>query len=152
MGAPKLHTSTTHRRCSKCQEIKEISQFSPRAPRTPHETNRINYECRQCNAKRTLVYYHSNTAYRERNALLRKMTRVRTAYGITYAEYLQKKRTQEHRCAICDRAVMLHLDHCHKTGKIRGFLCIHCNRMIGWANDDPEYLLRIAHYLEKHRD
>jgi len=55
-------------------------------------------------------------------------------------------------CKICnrpprDKKKRLHVDHCHKTGKIRGLLCLHCNVMIGKAEDDPKRLERAAAYL-----
>ena len=53
-------------------------------------------------------------------------------------------------CEICgngnrDRA--LAFDHCHKTGKFRGWICGDCNIMLGLANDDPERLQLLINYL-----
>jgi hypothetical protein len=46
------------------------------------------------------------------------------------------------------------LDHEHSTNLARGFLCHHCNLIIGHAHDDPEILKAAAQYLEnvKHGD
>lgn len=65
---------------------------------------------------------------------------------------------QEGRCAVCRRtpeevggttkaALSLQLDHNHATGKVRGFLCRHCNSALGLAGDDPERLIALASYL-----
>jgi hypothetical protein len=43
------------------------------------------------------------------------------------------------------------VDHCHRTGNIRGILCSRCNRMLGFADDNPEILLSSASYLDKTR-
>ena len=41
------------------------------------------------------------------------------------------------------------VDHCHRTGKVRGILCMGCNFSIGHFKDDPEILRRAAAYLEE---
>lgn len=40
----------------------------------------------------------------------------------------------------------LSLDHCHTTGKFRGWLCTQCNIALGMINDKPELLI---HYLKR---
>ena len=57
-------------------------------------------------------------------------------------------RTCGGRCLICGRFSVLHLDHCHSSGAIRGFLCADCNRAIGMFRDDPTLLRSAAKYLE----
>jgi len=42
------------------------------------------------------------------------------------------------------------VDHDHYTGKIRGVLCGHCNKMIGLSKDRPAILLAAANYLLSH--
>jgi len=55
------------------------------------------------------------------------------------------------RCEICGkRAEEICFDHCHQTGKFRGWLCHTCNRLLGLAGDSPEVLRRLAEYLERH--
>lgn len=43
----------------------------------------------------------------------------------------------------------LGVDHDHKSGKFRGWLCDRCNRGIGFFRDDPSKLRRAADYLER---
>lgn len=43
----------------------------------------------------------------------------------------------------------LHLDHCHKTGEFRGWLCRGCNSMAGFSGDSPEILRGLAEYIEQ---
>jgi hypothetical protein len=40
------------------------------------------------------------------------------------------------------------VDHCHKTGIVRGLLCVQCNLAIGQFNDNPEIVKIAAKYLE----
>jgi hypothetical protein len=37
------------------------------------------------------------------------------------------------------------------TGSFRGWLCDTCNSALGFANDDPALLRRMARYIEKAR-
>lgn len=54
-------------------------------------------------------------------------------------------------CAICDREMPIpHLDHCHRTGKFRRFLCNGCNSGIGFFDDDIDRLRKAILYLEDH--
>lgn len=41
-------------------------------------------------------------------------------------------------------------DHCHQSGKFRGWLCTRCNTILGLAGDDPEVLQKLADYLRRH--
>lgn len=61
--------------------------------------------------------------------------RART-YGVSVEEYERMKSDQNSKCAICqteeaDLPRKLGIDHCHKTGKVRGLLCFKCNSAIG---------------------
>jgi hypothetical protein len=68
-------------------------------------------------------------------------------YGITQEEYDKLAFLQGNCCGICGgkfieyhngRKAMItrfSIDHCHKTGVIRGLLCRKCNRAIGLLNE-----------------
>lgn len=61
-------------------------------------------------------------------------------------------------CAICRRPFAVEnqpgmhadncvVDHCHRTGKVRGLLCPHCNLGLGHFFDSPALLEAAQHYL-----
>lgn len=52
------------------------------------------------------------------------------------------------RCPICLVNPPQHVDHDHKTGKVRGVPCFTCNAAIGQLRDDPNPARRAAAYLE----
>lgn len=78
-------------------------------------------------------------------------------YGISLAEYDELLESQKGTCAICGnennttygraKKGRLCVDHCHKTGKIRGLLCGSCNAALGQFKDDPKLLQMAIKYL-----
>jgi hypothetical protein len=56
---------------------------------------------------------------------------------------------QEGRCAICSAPlIVVHTDHCHATGVVRGLLCHGCNIGLGNFQDDPDRMRSAITYLE----
>lgn len=78
-------------------------------------------------------------------------------YGITLKDYERLVAQQKFRCEICEMPEkediygVLRVDHCHKTGKVRGLLCNGCNRALGMVKDKPEVLISAAAYLRRHQ-
>ena len=74
-------------------------------------------------------------------------------YGITMDEYNKMLESQKGVCFICSMPCKsgrsLSVDHCHKTGKVRGLLCVSCNNGLGRFNDSIELLQKSINYLEK---
>jgi len=53
------------------------------------------------------------------------------------------------KCDLCGltEGRALAVDHCHKTGIIRGMLCTNCNTAIGLLKDDPDLMIKAANYV-----
>jgi len=69
-------------------------------------------------------------------------------YNITPEDYNTLYNKQQGKCAICGNSEeLLHVDHDHITGKVRGLLCLKCNRGIGFLNDDIKILQQAINYL-----
>lgn len=85
---------------------------------------------------------------------VRRNTELKKKYGITSEEYLLMLDIQGNVCAICrgpqmnKRTDYFDVDHCHKTGKVRGLLCTNCNQGIGKFQDNKELMLHAYNYLE----
>jgi hypothetical protein len=41
------------------------------------------------------------------------------------------------------------VDHCHKTGAVRGLLCSNCNTALGLVGDEITRLKQLISYLER---
>jgi len=57
-------------------------------------------------------------------------------------------------CAICHgppprRSGRYHVDHDHKTKKVRGLLCNNCNVLVGMARENPDVLQEAIAYLAR---
>jgi len=76
-----------------------------------------------------------------------------TKYGLTPEQY--DALILDARCAICEtqewngRDNKPHIDHDHKTGRVRGVLCHSCNTSLGHFKDDPALLRAAIAYLER---
>lgn len=55
-------------------------------------------------------------------------------------------------CEVCGSSDRICFEHCHLTGKFRGWVCNTCNTLLGFAKDDPNLLRALAAYLEKNLD
>lgn len=82
--------------------------------------------------------------------------RLKTTYGITVVQWNKMYAMQEGLCPICKRPIFkpgnkfgkmsAHVDHDHKTKRVRGLLCWKCNRhRVG--NNTHEHAKRMVEYL-----
>jgi len=70
-------------------------------------------------------------------------------YNMTLEQYKALAKKQNNRCAICyNDGVVLNVDHCHDTGKVRGLLCSSCNRGLGFLGDTVKGVKRALDYLK----
>ena len=79
---------------------------------------------------------------------------LKNKYGITLDEYEDLLTVQNNKCAICGTpeptGYNWHVDHCHKTGSVRGILCSKCNQALGLVNENIEILKSMEKYICKH--
>lgn len=141
----------TIKKCCHCKQALPLSDFANSASRKDGK----HQNCRAC----TRAF---NKSYQERNAghvsAKQRANHIKRAYGLSEEEYAAMLASQGGVCAICNKAEgathwagkvkMLHIDHDHATGEIRGLLCDGCNRGLGHFRDDPANLLAAAAYLQ----
>jgi len=113
--------------CTRCKGEKPgTSEFFP-----PHNRKRNGLDswCRECRAE----YRNANCRGKFRNVIS--------------DELLKEIKQDIKECVICGSEEPLVVDHDHKTGKVRGMLCNHCNRGLGHFRDDPELMEFAAQYV-----
>ena len=134
----------TPRWCHGCQRHLPPGAFS----RDKKQRDGLHVSCRECRSASRKAAYTPAVALR-----LQQRHIVRT-YSIAPEEFARMVAQQDNQCAICrwdmgtskDR----HVDHCHRTGRVRALLCSRCNTTIGQTEDDPALLRAMADYLERH--
>lgn len=86
-------------------------------------------------------------------------------FNITLKQYKKLLNTQKGQCLICGRDFdniyrnpkqnhiyyTPRIDHDHRTGKVRGILCHHCNIALGSFNENPLILVRAIKYLKENK-
>lgn len=151
---PEIHT------CRMCKETKPNSEFSPSA----NGPDGLSSYCLTCMGVRNRKYYQGKKEERKeysqtykknnpdkvkkwgRDATLRK-------YGLDEESFEVMMHAQGEKCKNPGCRVDIRkkpcIDHCHKTGKLRGILCDGCNKTLGIANDNPKWLEGLAEYLKR---
>lgn len=146
--------------CSKCKKALPLNLFYKR------KNKPLSTICNLCNNERQRAYYRADVAkgitrsmdrYRAnpesyKDAMLK--SRLKNRYGITVEAYNLLAAEQHYICACCSKPFAEfkkrpQVDHCHKTGAIRGLLCPSCNLGIGMFGDGVEGLIEAVDYLQK---
>lgn len=75
-------------------------------------------------------------AWEQENPEKRRDYHIKRRFGLPFGAYDKMLEAQGGACGICGGPPVgrpwLDVDHCHKTGRIRGLLCNPCNRLLGF--------------------
>ncbi len=118
------------------------------------KVNKYNREWYQENRERRLSQYRAKYDPKKRREEAAKYR-----YGISVSKLKEMTKRQKNLCAICNRKESLKdhrtgktrnlsIDHCHRSGEVRGLLCGGCNRILGLAKDSIPTLKKAIKYLE----
>ncbi len=145
--------SETHKECSNCSVIKEHTEFHK------DKTNSygLAYYCKECANHKARLFHKKQKKSNLRYTEAKRDSYFKFKYGISLQEYQEKLAQQNYECAICKVKLLAqghgtHLDHCHKTGKLRAFLCTNCNRGLGHFQDNRHFLKNAIEYLNTHNN
>lgn len=98
--------------------------------------------------------------YKEAHPERSRLSLMKKKYGMGAGEFESMYEAQGGRCKICGEEIeqwdrrthRTHIDHDHKTGKVRGILCSNCNKLLGYARDDSAILKAAVEYLGRESD
>jgi hypothetical protein len=125
--------------CPRCDEVQPVANFG--SNRAAHDG--LTAYCKPC---------HNMVGKETRERLYggSREYHLRRRYGITGADFDAMVEAQGGTCAVCDQKPE-HVDHDHRTGKVRGVLCFNCNQALGNVRDDAAVLQELISYLRRHR-
>lgn len=141
------------KKCSRCKEEKDLSLFNV----DNHAKTGFRSHCKSCvrvyqieNRER---YNAGQRRWRFNHKEQNKSTWRKYTYGITTDDYNNMLKSQDGKCAICRHAPLpgkeLHIDHNHRTDRVRGLLCQKCNVYIGMIHENKETVKRMFSYLSE---
>lgn len=145
------------RLCKKCKTEKLVAEFPVSKVSIIHECRTCERIRRKANRDKNLEKYRSfaRNYARKNYQRIGKNANLVSKYGLTLEQYNSLRDKQDYKCAICNKheskfTKALHVDHNHKTGKVRGLLCDSCNRAIGHFKEDPKAIASAIEYIRTH--
>jgi hypothetical protein len=138
-----LSKANDMKECKKCKEVMPLTDFY----KSKQNSDNLQSYCKECH-KRINIQWGRNNPKRKKQ-LWRN-----SVYKLEEGWYEQALIKQGFRCLGChthqkDLEYALCVDHNHTTDKPRGLLCKPCNSALGFAQDDPDTLRRLADYLDE---
>jgi Recombination endonuclease VII len=142
------------RLCGGCDQKKSLSEFGFRFVKGKKYSQSYCTRCRRLASMHT--YYQKTIGKKKEYNHKHYISSAKTwnllkKFGITAEQKDQMIREQGNKCPICkidfEVSRNIHVDHDHKTGKIRAILCSTCNQLLGLAHDNPNILILAAAYL-----
>ena len=120
-------------------------------------------KCKECYNAARKNYYHEKLKYgagMEKVVRYNRHRHLKDKFGLTIEDFDAMLTAQNGVCAICSKEetapsvgvtlLQLSVDHCHKTGRVRGLLCRRCNNAMGQFEDSIELFWCAINYLIAH--
>jgi len=150
----------TEKECVQCHTIKPLEDYF--ADKRMTGKGGKNSSCKACQKLNRQKWSEENREYQteyfkdyyQKNKRAQQGKRLEKKYGITIDDYEAILVAQKGACAVCCSVTArgngkFHVDHDHKTGKVRGLLCHDCNVGLGNFKDSPELLEAASTYLRR---
>lgn len=137
--------------CSKCKTEKSIDSFHNNKRSKDGKQHRCKPCAKAFTQEATKTWRNSSENYK----FSVMKTKVKLKYGLDLDTIQKIYEAQNGCCAICKRELLYgadkcdtpHIDHNHKTGTVRGLLCLQCNTGLGMFDDSIALLDQAKSYL-----
>lgn len=143
--------------CVECGEAKNEEEFYKPTKGHPRR------QCKKCIKEYNRVMHLKRRGTPDFNAKKYSKTKehkqterdrfLKATYGIMEKDYEMMFRKQNGACAICSSINLngrrLHIDHDHKSGRVRGLLCSSCNVALGHVKENISRLHLMQEYIER---
>ena len=146
--------------CSSCKKLKPLEAFYKESRVKDGRMRR----CKICHGLATAkyrtqnpeIYRKASSKYWNKSSETKRHNAWLKRYGLSKEEYEIMFNKQDGLCLICKKQCSsgqnLSVDHCHKTGKIRGLLCKKCNSALGMLDDNIKYFQAAILYLKSYEE
>ena len=144
------------KKCKKCLELKPLIEFHKKKSGVMG----VKAVCKSCTSIWQSTHYlkvgykrvkrQQNPSYK----LGQRKNHLQKKYSMSLDQYDALLKAQNNCCATCKSSepggrskIYFHVDHCHKTGKVRGLLCSACNQALGLIKDNLDTLKEMIKYV-----
>lgn len=153
---PSLGDAISLKMCKGCKQTKHQDNFYQETSYVRgRKYHRFRKHCKKCQIKSSHDnYFKNHLAYKKKHNDWyhnhRRKEVLKKVYGLTTEQFETMKINQKGLCLICaEPPKSFHVDHDHKTGKVRGLLCRICNAGLGYFHDHVGRLASAITYLNK---
>lgn len=130
------------KKCRRCHKLKNLIEFK-------YIKSNRRATCKNC---LKLIHSLDEVRYKKKKHKNKK-SRLKSLYNMSLNAYTLLLKKQHYKCAICGKLHSnnkpLCVDHDHKTGMVRGLLCLFCNSALGFLQDNPDIIDNANTYLRE---
>lgn len=130
-----IETLEHTKKCIKCHKIKDLSEFAYRSYRNGIHSEQRN-DCKQCQS--------------DLGKIVRELKKEYPPPDFDTYVCPSCSRTKDDLNGWKTKPFVL--EHSHKTGKFRGYVCQYCNHIIGHSNESIDILQGVINYLHEHQN
>ncbi len=143
-----MNKTIEYRICTDCGTKKLITEFAHRGyNKNGHKAYK--HQCKTCRS------HHEKIVYRLKKKHPLPENHRCDCCGVTEKEFEEKTKRSikdygQYTTRGYEKKKIWCLDHDHKTGQFRGWVCFHCNNRLGQGGDDNSILLKTIEYNNRY--